>query len=182
MNANYLTKNLVKVAALTVLAAGLVSAQSKEKLALEKEGIELIKQLEDVGNEIKYHGEHLEVFSRTPGISKWSHWHHLMEVKHLVNEGLQPALSRLVEIRPQLPEWKQPSIDKMLAAAKEMAADTNNALLASKSPAVPLMNAAYRDFVARVVQHADSLGKTADAAVDFAEAQLKADEAAKRIK
>jgi hypothetical protein len=45
--------------------------------------------------------------------------------------------------QPQLPDWKQRAVDRMLGAAKALAADTNDAILAKNDagPAPPMMNA-----------------------------------------
>jgi hypothetical protein len=108
--------------------------------------------------------------------SKWTHYHHLTEIKTIVNDGLNPAFQRLTQIQPQLPEWKQQSIDNMMVAAKALAADTNSAILSQRDAgAVPtLLNHEYKDLIVKIDQHADNLAKTADAAVAFASAKLKA--------
>jgi len=152
--------------------------QSKQQVELQKEGIELMGQVLEAARDIRYNADRLSMLSKSLTISKWTHYHHLMEIKSLVNEGLQPAFQRLSEIRPQLPEWKQQSIDNMMEAAKALAADANSAIL-SKKEAGPMpspLNAEYKTLISNVYQHADSLVKTAETAREYAKTKLKAEQ------
>ena len=155
------------------------SAETAKQIALEKEAIKLINQLEEVARDARYNADRLEQSSTNPNMSRWGHIHHLDNLRNLVNEGLRPALSRLEQIQSQLPEWKQESIANMMEAARNLAADTNSAILnknaAGARPA--LLNPEYRQLVSNVAGHAEKLMKTADAASDFATAKLKAAEA-----
>src|SRR4029077_20398154 len=67
-----------------------------KQLEMEKEGIKLIGQVEGVARDISYHADHLS--SLPSGISNETHYHHLIQIKSLVNEGLRPVLKRLTEI------------------------------------------------------------------------------------
>jgi hypothetical protein len=104
---------------------------------------------------------------------------HLSKIRDLVNDGLQPALTRLTEIQPQLPDGKQQSIDRMLEAAQTLAADTNDAILTkNESGAVPpALNAEYKNLLERIDQHAEFLVKTSEAAGDYTSARRKAHQA-----
>jgi hypothetical protein len=95
-----------------------------------------------------------------------------------VNEGVQPAPTRLTEIRPQLPGWKQQSVEKLFDAAKALAADTSSAILTkNETGTTPLaINAEYKSLVAKMYEHADALVKTSDAAGTYAMARMKASE------
>jgi hypothetical protein len=73
-----------------------------------------------VARDISHHADRLNSFTKNTLISRWTQKHHLNQIKDLVNDGLQPALTRLTEIQPQLPEWKQQTIDQMLEAAKTL--------------------------------------------------------------
>jgi len=95
------------LAALATLPSAFAASVSSEQLEMEKVGVQLIRQLEEVGRDVRYHAGRLNSFTGTLRISQWSHLHHLEQIRSLVNEGLQPALTRLTEIRPQLPGWKQ---------------------------------------------------------------------------
>ena len=159
------------------------SAETAKQIALEKEAIELINQLEEVARDAHYNAERLEQGAGNTHMSKWSHFHHLENIRSLVNEGLRPALIRLEQIQGELPEWKQGAIANMMEAARNLAADTNSAILnknAAGSKPAPL-NPEYRQLVSNVVGHSETLMKTADAASDFATAKLKAAEAGVKV-
>jgi hypothetical protein len=152
---------------------------NEQRVALEKEGTELIGQLEDVARDIQFNADQLHVLSRQVRASKWTHYHHLEQIKSLVNDGLQPALSRLTEIQPQLPEWKRESINRMLASARALAGDANSAILNRNehgSAPTPL-NAEYVTLIKSITEHSENLVKTADVAGEYATAHFKATEA-----
>jgi hypothetical protein len=166
-------------AALALLPASLLAIPRGEQIQIQKEGVQLIRQVEEVARDVHYHAERLNSFKRSVEISRWTHVHHLREIKDLVNDGLRPALMRLKEIQPQLPDWKQHSINTMLQTAKMLAADSNDAILTKKESAtvLPVMNDEYQELVARIYQHAEFLVKTSDAAGEYASAHLEAQEA-----
>jgi len=149
------------------------------QLETQKEGIQLIRRVEGVARDIRYNAGRLNTFTGTTQVSKRTHYHHLDQIKSLVNDGLRPALSRLQEIQPQLPEWKQQSIGKMLDSAVALAADTNDAILNKNDAGAvpPALNAKYKDLVTRIYAHAENLVKISDAAGSYASARLKAAEA-----
>lgn len=154
-----------------------------EQLEMQKEGVQLIRQVEEVARDVHYNADRLNSLTRSMQISKWTHVHHLDQVKSLVNEGLRPALARLEEIQPQLPEWKQQAIDKMLGAAQALAADTNDAILAKNEAGTtpPAMNPEYKGLLTRLYAHSEALVTTSDAAGTYAEARLKAHEAGVKV-
>ena len=112
-------------------------------------------------------------------ISHGTHHDYLNRMKSQVNEELQPALVRLAEIQPELPEWKQTVIDTMLDSARNLAVNLNGAIVSKKDagPMLTPLNAEYRDLIERVTDHAEALVKTSDAAGDYAAAETKAAEA-----
>ena len=179
-----MVKTLVMVTGAMVLVgsmAGLAEARgvethTREQVAVEKEAIELVEQVEEVGRDVLYHAERLEQFAQFHGVSRWTHYHHLEQIKSLINGNLRPALVRLAEMQALLPEWKQDSVDRMLASARELTADANSALITkADNPAVPAtMNEGYRTFLTGMTAHAEALVKTSDAAHSFATAHLKA--------
>jgi hypothetical protein len=156
-----------------------VDTHNHEQVAVEKEAIELVAQVEEVGWDVRYHAERLAQFARTNEVSRWTHYHHLDQIKELVNDNLRPALKRLTEIQTLLPEWKQESVDRMLASARELSADASSAYLtkAENATVPPVLNDDYKKFVYGVRMHAEALVKTSDAAHSFAAAHLKAVEA-----
>src|SRR5579863_759065 len=169
----------ITILGLTVLAPSQGFASGKEKrVALEKEGVELIGQLEEVARDVHYNAERLSSF-RLSHVSNWTHYHHLNEIKVLINEGLKPALQRLTEIQEQLPEWHQDAIDRMLNSAKALAADTNSAIITKNEagPMPSILHAEYNDLIAKINGHAETLVKTSDAAGEYASAHEKAVEA-----
>ena len=152
-----------------------------KQLEMEKEGIKLIGQVEDVARDISYHADH--VSSLPSGISKDTHYHHLMQIKSLVNEGLRPALKRLTEIQPQLPAWHQDTVDQMLDSAKALAANTNSAILNRNEAgaAPPMLSAEYRELISTIYEHSKALVTTSDAAGDYAAANRQAVEAGLKV-
>ncbi len=179
MNFATITRCVSVLAAFALLPGSLWADHHEQQVAMEKEGVQLIRQLEEVARDVRYNADRLNSFTRNMQVSKWTHVHHLNEIKNLVNEGLQPALTRLTEIQPQMPDWKQRSIDQMLESAKALAADTNDAILTKNESGalLPAMNAEYKDLVDRIYGHAETLVKTSDAAGNYAAARLKAQEA-----
>jgi hypothetical protein len=170
-----MTPAVSRLAALALVAPGAFAADQAQ-VDLQKEGLQLIQQLKETARDIRYHAERLESFSNSVQVSKWTHYHHLTEIKGLVNEGLQPALARLCEIQPQLASWKQEAINNLLDAAKSLSADAHSAILSKNDAGVvpPYMNAEYKDLVSKIYQHADRLFKTSDTATNYANNQLKA--------
>ncbi len=153
--------------------------QTPAQIALEREGLELMRQLAEVGEEVEYHAAHLNSYTRNVRITRWTHGHHLNQIRDLVNVGLRPALTRLEQIQPQLPEWKKRAVDNLLAAARDLSADMELAILNSNSVTAlpPALNATYKAAIGRIEQHSVVLIKTASAAIAYAAAHLKAAEA-----
>ena len=181
-------KNLVVFTGAMILAgSAAVLAEARPaadhtngQIAVEKEAIELIEQLEEIGHDLRYHADRLASFPSPGSIeSRWTHYHHLEEIKALVNDELRPALKRLTDIQAQLPEWKQESIDRMLISARELAADANSAFVtkAANANVPPAMNQEYKQLVTGMQAHAESLVTTSDAAHTYAAAHLRAMEA-----
>src|SRR5580704_13563389 len=164
------------------LTAALVAGETRKPAQLEREGVRLLGQLEDVARDVRLHADHLQSYgsygsSAQP--SKWIHYHQLERIKSLVNDGLRPTLTRLTEIQPHLPAWRQDAIDQLLASARALAAATNLAILNlnDAGAAAPFIDSEYRELVARIYQHSDSLVNASDAAGDYATAHRQAVEA-----
>lgn len=179
MTLQAMSRSVYALTAFALIPSALAVSVPKEQLEMEREGVQLIRQVEEVGRDVRYHAGRLNSFANSVKITRWSHAHHLEQVKSLVNEGLRPALARLEQIQPHLPEWKQQSIQKMLASATALAADASDAILTKNESGSmpPATNAAYKTLVARVYEHAEELVKTSDAAGTYAAARLKAHEA-----
>lgn len=174
-----ITRRVSMLAILGLLPAALVAGEASKQFEMEKKAITLINQLEDVARDVHYNTDSLKSFSGSSQISTWTHYHHLEQIKSLVNDGLRPALTELTELQPQLPAWQQDSIGKMLNFANVLAADTNSAIFARKNAGAipPVADAEYQELISRVSDHSEALVKTSDAASDYAEAHLKAIEA-----
>ncbi len=183
MTLGSITRCAPMLAVVTLLPSAFAGSVSVEQLQAQKEGVELIRQVEEAARDVRYNAGRLNSFTNSLLNSKWTHVHHLDQIRALVNEGLRPALARLVEIRPLLPEWKQQSIDQMIEAAKMLASDTDSAILAKRTAGAlpPAMNTEYKAWIARVYEHAETLVKTSDAAGTYAAARLKAMEAGVKV-
>jgi len=176
-----LNHRLALVAALALAPSAFASDPAQ--LELEKEGVQLIRQVEEVARDVRYNASRLNSFSSSLLISRWTIDHHVAQITSLVNDGLNPALRRLIEIQPQLPDWKQQSVDRLLESAKTLASDTNDAILTRNDagPAPLAMNTEFRSLVTRIYQHAETLVKTSDAAGSYAAARLKAHTAGLKV-
>lgn len=162
-----------------VAAARAESDHTRQQITMEREATALVERINEIGQDVHHHGRRLVSAVENMGISSWTHYHHLDSIKALVNNDLRPALKRLTELQARLPEWKQESVERMLTAARELAADASSAYVtkAANTKVAPAMNSEYKAFVAGVTAHAESLVKTSDAAHTFAEAHVKAAEA-----
>ena len=178
-----ISRSISLLAIAGLLTAGFAAAEPSkaQRLEVQKEGIELIGQLEDVARDVHFNADRLNSLGHTS--SKFSRQHHLMQIRELVNDGLQPALKRLTEIQPELKEWHRDVIDKMLASAKALAADTNAAILnQNEKGTVPTaINPEYKQMVSRIAEHAETLIKTSDAAANYATAHQQAEEAGLKL-
>lgn len=164
----------ISLAAIVALVPVTLPAQDKvtvQQVALEKESFELIAQTEDVARSVHYNTDALRMHA-SRNLSRQTHHHHLTQVKDLINERLNPALTRLAEIKPQLPVWEQGSIDKMLISARDLATDTNSAFMRlNEKSGIPIMlNNEYRAFLDTMDEHAKKLVSMADATGDYADA------------
>lgn len=174
------------VSALVVLVITVSSAASARAadppaalLAMEREAIDLIEQIDEVGRDVQYHGERIQHYiDANIGVSHWTHYHHLESVKDLVNDRMRPALRRLDALQAQMPEWKQESIDRMVTAAGALAKDASSAFITKGqiTSIVPSLNQDYRNLVRDLTAHAADLVRTADAAHVYATARVKATE------
>jgi len=164
----------ISLAAMVTILPATLPAQNTvtvQQVALEKESFELIDQIEDVARSVHNNTDALRMHA-SRNMSRWTNAHHLMQVKDLVNNGLNPALNRLTEIQPQLPGWEQHALDRMFESARTLATDTNSAILnLNDNGSAPIvMNDEYRAFLDRMDEHAKNLASTADAAGDYADA------------
>ncbi len=166
-----------------LLPVVLVAGESSKQFEMDKEAITLINQLEDVARDVRYNADSLKSFIGSTQISRWTHYHHLEQIKSLVNDGLRPALTELTELQPQLPAWQQDSIDQMLNSAEALAANTNSAIFTMKDAGAvpPVLNAEYRELITTIYEHSEALVKSSDTASEYAAAHLRAVEAGLKV-
>jgi len=175
----------ISLAAILTTLPGALPAQDKvavQQVAVEKESVELIDQIEDVARSVHNNTDALRMHA-SRNLSRYSHQHHLSEIAELINNGLNPALNRLNEIKPGLPEWQQHAVDRILESARSLSNDSNSAFLSLKdNGAKPIhMNTEFRAFLDTMDQHAENLVSTADVAGDYANALDQALEAGLKV-
>lgn len=168
---------LAAFAMLPILLPG--STLSQRQLEVQKEGIQLVAQVEDSARSIRYHADHLDALTSNLQNSREIHKGHLTQIRESVNDRLRPALQRLVDIQAELPEWKQQSIQDMHIDAAALAAHVSGAIAEANdsTPGHPSMNREYKKLVSQVNTQAASLVKTSDAVGEYSTALLKAHDA-----
>ena len=165
--------------ALTVallLPGMLVASELGDQAKSRKEAIQLTQSLESTGREIQRQAERLTTMHDNNQFSNQSHQYALNRIAAHVNEGLQPDLSRLLELKPELTQWHQEAIDQMHITATNLAANTNAAILnrnpdGSQRPAI--LDSDYQQLIKNVNSRATALVLLADATGDYGDAQLK---------
>jgi len=170
-----INRRIYTLALLGLLPAGMALSEVTRQ-SIEQESTDLIGQVASVARDISSNADQLATLSGNMNISHATHHDYLNRMRLQVNEDLQPALVRLVEIQPELPEWKQSAIDNMLTSARGLASSLNAAIgkkIESGSKAVPL-NSEYREMIESVSDHAETLVQTSEAAGDFATAHVNA--------
>jgi hypothetical protein len=169
-----ITLSHIALAAAVALLPATLPAQNKvavQQVALEKESIQLIDRIEGAARSVHFNLDTLRTKANR-NLSREFNNHHLMNVKQSINNGLNPALNRLIEIKPQLPAWKQATVEKILVSARALAMDTNSAFMTlHENVTTPVvLNAEYRSFLDTMNEHAGKLVSMADAAGDYSDA------------
>jgi hypothetical protein len=174
-----INRRIAKLLVISLLPATLVVGETSKQSDVQKEAIQLIDKLEGISRNIRDHADRLDGLRKDSLISRESHYHHLGEIKALVNEGLNPALVRLTAIQPDLPSWKQGAIDEIVTRAKALANDTNAAITnKNETKYLPAaLNYDYAALIASINEHAEALVATSDAAGNYAKAHQQASEA-----
>ncbi|HEY4088357.1 MAG TPA: hypothetical protein VGM43_20640 [Bryobacteraceae bacterium] len=176
----FITRRAPVLAAFAMLPALLpASTLSPRQLEVQKEGVQLVAQVEESARSIHYHADHLNSLAGNMQNSRQIHKSHLTQIRESVNDRLRPALQRLVEIQAELPDWKQQSIQDMHIDAAALAAHVSGAIAEANdsTPTPPAMNREYKNFVSQVNAQAASLVKTSDAVGEYSSALLKAHDA-----
>lgn len=154
------------------LMAGELPGQSKTR----KEAVKLTQHIERTSLKIQKEADRLDSMSRDNRISNATHKHGLQQIKNHVNEQLQPAFSRLAELKPELPEWHQAAISEMHVSALNLAANAD-AAIRNRNPGgsgqVPVADQDYKQLIANIHERSTALAQVADATADYGSAQLK---------
>ena len=162
----------IALAAVVAFLPATLPAQDKvavQQVAVENESTQLINKIEYAARAVH---RDLDVLNGNRNLSHHANNNHLTRVKHAINTGINPALDRLLEIKPLLPAWKQATADSILTSARALAIDTNSAIksLNERNTAPVVLNAEYRSFLNTMNEHAARLVSTADAAGEYADA------------
>jgi len=172
----------------TVLALGLALLLPGTLMATEltnqaktrKEAVKLTQHIERTSHTIQKEADRLHAMSRNGQISNTSHKHGLQQIKNHVNEQLQPAFSRLAELKPELPEWHQTAIERMHTSATNLALNAD-AAIENRNPdgsgELAFADQDYKRYVANIHERATVLAQVADATGDYGTAQLKGHQA-----
>ena len=154
----------------------LLASGSSDPTKTRKEALELTRSVERTSREIQKVADELGSKSRNGLYSNQSHQQSLHQLKVHINEKLQPALTRLAELQPDLPAWHQDAIDQMRTSAATLAANAN-AAIGTRNPGqarlTPVLDTGYRQLIDNMSSRASTLTQVADATGDYASAQLK---------
>jgi hypothetical protein len=159
-----------------LLPAALMAGETSDQTKTRKEAIQLTQSIENSARKIQTESEHLAVMQKSGSISNFSHQYKLHTIATEINEQMQPALKRLAEIQPGLPDWNQQAVDRLRISAANLAANANAAVFnrgfaAPRQPIV--LDTDYAQLLKNIGSQAKTLVQVADAAGDYGEAQLK---------
>lgn len=173
--------NAVYALTFALLAPGALMAMTRsDSTETRKEAVQLTQHVERTGRVIQREADRLDAMRRNHQISNQSHQYALTRIATQINEQLKPAMNRLVEIKPELPQWHQQAIDQMHASAATLASNADAAIVnrnPSGSRMVAALDADYRQYLDNINGRADTLVEIADAAGDYGNAQLKGNQA-----
>lgn len=159
-----------------LLPGTLMASTRSDQTDTRKEAIQLTQDIERTGRAIQLEADQLAAMRRNHQISNKSHQYSLNRIASHINDQLQPAMSRLAEIQPELPQWHQDAIDQMRTSAVTLAESANAAILnrnPSDSRKAAGVDADYGQLLENINGRAAALIQVADAAGDYGDAQLK---------
>ena len=174
-----LTRNQSTMLALSLallLPGTLTASELANKSKLRKEAVQLTQHIERTSLRIQKEADRLHSMTRSGQISNATHKNGLQQIKNHVNEDLQPAFSRLAELKPHLPGWHQTAIDHMQTSAANLALNAEAAIVNRNPDGSGLQAVAdpdYKQYVANIYERAGALVQVADATEDYGTAQLK---------
>ncbi len=172
----FIKQTVYAITIVLLLPATFLVGESSDQTRTRKEAVQLTKQIERSSRKIHSESAHLSSMHRNPHLSKRSHQYKLQAIANEVNDQLSPALTRLAEIQPDLPQWNQHAVERMRTSAASIAANTNDAVLNRNevgSNRFVAFDEDYGRLVDNISSHAESLTQVADATVDYGTAQLK---------
>lgn len=159
-----------------LLPGTLMAGELTNRANTRKEAIQLTKQIERTSLAIQKEADRLHSMTRSSHISNASHKRGLQQIANHVNDQLQPAFSRLAELKQELPEWHQSAIAEMHTSALNLASDADLAIR-NRNPdgsgQLPVADSDYKQLVSNIHQRASVLAQVADATADYGTAQLK---------
>ena len=176
-----LKQSTILALSLALLLPGwLMATELTNQAKIRKEAVKLTQHIERTSLDIQKEADKLHSMSRSGLISNMSHKRGLHQIKNHVNEQLQPAFSRLAELKPDLPEWHQTAISEMQGSALQLAANADSAIrnrnpYGSGQPA--MADPDYKQMIANISERATLLAQVADATADYGSAQLKGHQA-----
>ena len=158
----------------------LLASGSSDPTQTRKQALELTRSVEKTSREIQKVTDELGSKSRNGLYSNQSHQQSLHQLKLQINEKLQPTLTRLAELQPELPAWHQDAIDQMRTSAANLVANANAAISTRNDGSLrsaPILDKDYRQLIDNMSSRASTLTQVADATGDYASAQLKGNRA-----
>jgi len=159
-----------------LLPGTLVASELTNQAKTRQEAVKLTQHIERTSLAIQKEADRLHSMSRNSRISNASHKHGLQQIKNHVNEKLQPAFTRLAELKPELPEWHQSAIAEMHSSALDLAASAD-AAIRNRNPdgsgRIATVDPDYKQLIASINEHSTELAQVADATADYGSAQLK---------
>lgn len=159
-----------------LLPGTLLASELGDQAKARKEAIRLTQQIERTGRDIQREADRLATMHFNSQYSNRSHQHVLNIIAAHVNEGLQPNLLRLSELKPALPQWHQQAIEQMHATATNLASNADAAILNRNPDSAPrpaVLDSDYQQLIKNVNNRATALVQLADATGDYGDAQLK---------
>jgi hypothetical protein len=163
------------IGAALLLASAAPATAADPALQFKREGIALMKQLDAAGREIQDRVDRLQTLSRDEDVSRTTHYFHLERIRDTINMSVRPAILRLTAIQTELPEWKQPVVSDLLAAAQQLATHTTAAFDDKRQRVVlPTLNADYQRRLSELSAQATAMVTRADTAATYADARLRA--------
>ena len=152
----------------------LLASGSSDLTKSRKEAVDLTRSVERTSREIQRVTDDLASKSRNMHYSNQSHQQSLHQLKIHINEKLQPALTRLAELQPDLPAWHQEAIDQMRTSAATLTANANAAIV-TRNPGqtrlVPVLDTEYKQLIDNMSSRASVLTQVADATGDYGSAR-----------